>query len=300
MQSRSIHNARTSKNQNVFIVSCCLALLFTRAHPLRAASNNTADARDIIKRSLDAGDRNAIRLHEYASTKRVDEKQLDVDGSVHSETVKTFDDVIVDGLLIRKLITKDGKPLPTAEARKEEERVSRIATSRKHETPAERDKRLAADEKKRIKQHEFSQEIFDAFDFRLVGDEQINGRKNWLIEATPAPGYKPKEMRAQIFPHLKGKVWVDQQDYLWTKAEAVAIDPFSVGFGIIARLEQGAHLYFDQTRLPDGVWLLRDSGIRAIAHFAIVKRIGIEQVSTFDNFRKVPSGVQVVEDSTGN
>jgi hypothetical protein len=109
-----------------------------------------------------------------------------------------------------------------------------------------------------------------------------------------------EKMRAQIFPHLKGKVWIDQQDFLWTKAEAVAIDPFSVGFGIIAKLEQGAYLYFDQTRWPDGVWLLRDSGIHAIAHVAVVKRIGIEQESTFDNFRKAPAGVQVVEDSTGN
>ena len=73
----------------------------------------------------------------------------------------------------------------------------------------------------------------------------------------------------------------------------------AIGFGIIAKLEQGAHLYFDQTRSLDGVWLLRGSRLTAVAHIAIVRRIGIEQVSTFDNFRKVPSGVEVVEDSTG-
>jgi hypothetical protein len=59
-------------------------------------------------------------------------------------------------------------------------------------------------------------------------------------------------------------------------------------------------LYFDQTRLPDGVWLLRGSGLHAIAHIALVKRIGIEQVTTFEKFRKVPPGVQLVDDSTGN
>ena len=106
-------------------------------------------------------------------------------------------------------------------------------------------------------------------------------------------------MRSKIFPHLKARVWIDEQDYLCTKAEAVAVDAFTLGFGIIAKLEQGAHLYFDQTRSPDGVWLLRDSGVRGVAHIAVVKRIGIEQVSTFDNFRKVPSGVEVAEGAAG-
>jgi hypothetical protein len=217
-------NATTSKSQNVFSLFCCLAVLLTHSQPSHAASNTALNAREIMQRSLDAGDRNAGRLHEYASSKRVDEKQLDLDGSVRSETVKSYEDVVIDGVLLRKLVAKDGKPLPTSEERKEDERVNRIATSRKNETPSERARRLAAHEKK----------------------------------------------RAQIFPHLKGKVWIDQQDFLWTKAEAVAIDPFSVGFG------------------------------HAIAHVAVVKRIGIEQVSTFDNFRKAPAGVQVVEGSTGN
>lgn len=295
MQARFIPNATTSKIRNVSAVFCCL---FTFSHS-HAASASPLDARAIMKKSLEAGDCNALRLHQYASRKRVDEKQLDIDGSVHSETVKTYDDVVVDGVLIHKLVSKDGKPLSPSEARKEDERVSRMATLRKQETSSEKARRLVEEERKRIKSREFSQEVYNAFDYRLVGEELIDGRKNWVIEATPMPGYEPKEMRARIFPHLKGKVWIDEQDYLWTKADATAIDPFTVGFGIIAKLEQGAHLYFDQTRMPDGVWLLRDSGLRAVAHIAIVKRIGIEQVSTFDNFRKVPSGVEVVDDSSG-
>jgi hypothetical protein len=258
------------------------------------------DVREIVKRSLEAGDRNAARLHEYSSTKRVDEKQLEIDGTIRSEVVKTYRPIVIDGVAVRKLIAKDGKPLSPSDERKEDQRVRRLAELRKKETPSDRAARLAEESKKLAKQREFNHEIFEAFDFRLAGEEQINGRKNWLIEATPVAGYKPRELRAQIFPHLNGKIWIDEEDYLWTKAEAFAKDPFTVGFGIIAKLDEGAHLYFDQIRMPDGVWLLRDSGLRAIAHVAIVKRIGIEQVSTFDNFTKVPPGVQVVDDTAGN
>jgi hypothetical protein len=42
----------------------------------------------VMKKSLDARDRNALRVHEYASGKRIDRKQLDTDGSVPSDTVR--------------------------------------------------------------------------------------------------------------------------------------------------------------------------------------------------------------------
>jgi hypothetical protein len=296
MRARFILIATTSKQRNVFAVFSLLSASIGS----NAATIPSIDVREIMKRSLEAGNSNALRSHEYGSSKRVDEKQLEADGSVRSEVVKTYDEVIIDGFMIRKLVSRNGKPLAQAEERREEDRVRRIIESRKHETSSGRARRVAEEEKKRAKQREFNREIFSAFAFRVAAEEQIDGRKNWIIEATPMPGYKPKELRQQVLPHLKGKVWIDQQDYLWTKAEAIAIDQFSVGFGIIARLEQGARLYFDQIRQPDGVWLLRESGIRAIAHVAIVKRIGIEEATTFGNFQKVPAGVEVVEDSAGN
>jgi hypothetical protein len=294
MQSIPIRTPTTSKRRNVLAILCVSIASFTLNRTIAGAPLN---AREIVKQSLEEGNRNALRVREYTSSKRVDEKQLEADGSVKAEVVKAYEYVTIDGLMIRKLISKDGKPLAQSEARKEEERVRRIATSRKHETPEDRAKRLAEEDKKRVKQRDFNQEIMDAFEYRLAGEEEIAGRKNWVIDATPKPDFHPKELRAQIFPHVKGKLWIDEQDHLWTKAEANAFDPLSVGFGVIAKLEQGAHLYFEQIREPDGVWLLRGFGIRAVVHVALVKRIGIEQVSTFDNFRKVPAGVEVVDDS---
>jgi hypothetical protein len=294
MQSISIRTPTTSKSRNVFAILCVSIACFTLNRTIDGAP---VDAREIVKQSLEEGNRNAVRVREYTSSKRVDEKQFEADGSVKTEVVKAYEYVNLDGLMIRKLISKDGKPLPQAEARKEDERVLRIATSRKHETSEERSKRLAEEDKKRVKQRDFNQEIMDAFEFRLAGEEAIAGRKNWVIEATPKPGFHPKELRAQIFPHVKGKLWIDEQDHLWTKAEANAFDPLSVGFGVIATLEQGAHLYFEQIRQPDGVWLLHGFGIRAAVRVALVKRIGIEQVSTYDNFRKVPAGAEIVDDS---
>lgn len=292
MRPSIVRSPAPSKRQNVLPVTSMLVAFWA----VQAPGQTPVNVREIVLQSLEAGSRNALRQREYSSTKHVDEKQLDPDGSVRTQTLKTFEPAIVDGFILRKLVAKDGRPLPDFEAHKEDERIRRLVGARKRETPGEKAARLAEEQRKRDKQYGFNREIFEAFNFELAREEDVDGRKNWLIEATPVAGYKPQEMRGQFFRHIKGKIWIDERDHVWTKAEAVAIEPISFGFGIIAKLDTGAHLSFQQTREPDGVWLVRSTAIRAIAHIAIVKRIAVEQVSRYDNFRKVPPGVIVVDD----
>ena len=254
------------------------------------------DGREIIRQSLEAGTRNEEGTHRWISESRAEERQLDPDGSLKSDQIKIYDWVPVQGIYIRKLIAKDGKPLREEDQHKEDQRVEKIVTARLRETESQRAKRLTAEKQKKEKARKFNQEILDAFEFKLLGEESIAGRAAWKIEAIPHPGYKPSDMRAEIFPHVKGIIWVDKQDKLWAKAEADAFEPMSVGFSLIAKLEQGAHLFFEQVRMEDGVWLLRQFGIHAVAHVAVVKRIGIDQGTTYRNFRKLPP--QTVVDDT--
>src|SRR5205807_1482851 len=61
---------------------------------------------------------------------------------------------------------------------RKEERIQKIMDQRAHESAAERKKRLAKKEKKKDREggRRFESEIADAYDFRLAGIEQRNGR----------------------------------------------------------------------------------------------------------------------------
>jgi hypothetical protein len=275
---------RTTKvARNVLCVFVGISLFFV--FPLLA--NELPEARNLILRSLEAGERNEEQLRAYVSRTRSSLKQFETDGSLKSEEIKTFDDVLLDGFHVRKLVAKNNRPLTADDAQKEDARIAKLISQRKRETPEARLRRLADAQEKRDKDRRFSRELLDAFDYQLVGEEILNGRRVWAVDATPHPGYKPKEFKAQIFTHLRGRIWIDQADLLWVKADAKALEPFSIGFSALAKLDQGARLFFEQTRLPDGTWVSTRVGVIANARVAMLKHISIDNLTTSDNFRKV-------------
>jgi len=282
---------KTSKSQNVLARLLRLALFSSCAH----AAVGVPDARDLIRRSLQAGEHNEQSLRGYVARTRSVSKQLDPEGKVKSQEVKTYDDVVVDGIHVHKLVEKEDKPLNPVDRKKEDERVAKLVDARRRESPAQRDQRLSDAKAKQDKEHRFAHEILDAFDFRLLRQDTVNGRKAWVLGAVAHPGYRPKELKAQIFPHVRGTIWVDQQEFLWLKAEADAVEPFSLASSLVVKVDQGAHVFFEQTRLEDGTWVVRQVAFKANVRLALVKRISLEHVTTSTDWRKIPSGAPVIE-----
>ncbi len=284
-------SVKTKFIENVWVVFAPFLLISATA----AASSEAPNGRDLVEKSLAAGERNEVRVRSYVSRSQSDLKQFAPDGSTKSEEVKTFDDVVVEGFHLRSLVAKDGKPLGAPELKKEQARIARLVAQRKSETPQARDKRLAEVRDKIEKDHRFTHELLSAFDFHVVGQESLEGRKAWVLDAEPHPGYVPKELKAQMFPHIRGRIWIDQEDFLWAKAEANVVDAFSLGFSVIAKINPGGHLSLLQIRQPDGTWVVSKVAFKGSGRIALVKRFSVESVTTSSNFRKVAPDRRIVE-----
>jgi hypothetical protein len=161
------------------------------------------------------------------------------------------------------------------------------------ETPAERQRRVGEYEKRRESQRAAMREVADAFDFKIAGQDRVDGRNVWILDATPRPGFRPRSSDARILPHVRGKLWIDQQTYHWVKLEAEVIDPVSWGLFLV-RLDRGARIWFDETRVNDEVWLPRRVYIAASARLGIFKKLRVQQDTTFKNFRKFQTDSRLV------
>src|SRR5258708_15412971 len=124
------------------------------------------DAREIVRKSIQADNFNAERARNYSMTQRTIERTLDSSGKVKDTETKTVDVLMIHGEPYRKQIAKNDKPLSPDEQQKEEEKMQRASVSREKVTEAER-------AKKRLKQREFLQEIPEAYDFRVVREEKV-------------------------------------------------------------------------------------------------------------------------------
>ncbi len=264
--------------------------------PLAAALGADADPIDIVRRSLSVENENAKRARNYTFLQREEQRQLDGNGQVKSKSVKTWDVTMLEGSAYRRLIERDDHPLSGKEEQQEQAKLRKSIEERRHETEAQRAKRLAAYEKRPGRNREVLNEIPDAFDFRLRGEESIQSRPVYVIDATPKSGYRVRNSEARrVLPKLKATLWIDKADLSWVRVNAEVIDSISVGF-FLFRVAKGARMEIEQGRVNEEVWLPLRVRMSASATVGLVKKLRVEEELTFRNFRKFQSDSQVVLD----
>jgi hypothetical protein len=249
-----------------------LALILAVSVVLPGHSN----VREIVRRSLAAADRGWKAQQTYQYTERDDERRLDSNGNVKSENVDVTRIIFVNGAPFEETVAHNGSPPTPTEKRREQERLRK----REAETPAER----AAYLEKQQENRAFIREVPEAFHFRLMGEDRINGRPAYVLEATPVPGYHAHSKYGKIFSKVRGKLWVDEQDYGWVKVDATVTEPFSMGF-FLAKIQRGSHIVFEQTRVAARIWLPQRIEVKADAKILFFVNYSTDERITYSDYR---------------
>ncbi|MDX2150863.1 MAG: hypothetical protein SFV54_09020 [Bryobacteraceae bacterium] len=251
------------------------------------------DAREIVRRSVERDVFNSEKTKDYTYIQRQETRKLNGKNAVTDTDSETFDVLLIEGQPYRRLIERNGKPLSESERLKEEKKFDKTLAERRAQSPAERNKRLAEVEKQRREGREFLKEVPDAYAFRLVGEQSLEGRDVWVIEAEPRKDYKPRSRRGGLLMKFRGKLWISKGDYQWVRAEAEPIDTVSFGL-FLARLGTGSKVEFQLMEVNNEVWLPRSVRVRVDARVALLKRYHAEQDIDFRNYRKFQTDSRVV------
>jgi hypothetical protein len=240
---------------------------------------------ELLRRAEEKDLENDKRQRNYTYIEREERHHLDSHGAVQKVESRTSEVLQIYGEDVERLTAKDDKPLPADEAKKEDEKIQKIIDKRKNESEEDRRKRLEKEEKAREEDRKFVLETADAFNFRLIGSEAVNGRDAWVLEGEPRPGYEPKERGAKILAKFKGRVWIDKNDDQWVKIDITAIDTISVGF-VLARIHKGTRVVVELTRVNDEVWLPKHVQFHFDARVALFKSYDEDVEQTFRDYRK--------------
>jgi hypothetical protein len=236
------------------------------------------DVRQIIESSIAATQRHwQARLH-YTYLERDASRRRDMDGRVKSEDVEISRTILVNDAPFEQFIERNGQP-PSA---REEWRQNEALDKLKRETPGQRTERVRRQEEETTS---LVQELPKAFDFQLVGQEVVNERAAYVLQATPHAGYQAQGRYGKLLSKVEGKLWIDMHDLVWIKVDGQVVQPFSIGVFLV-RLLRGSQITVEQTRVDGGMWMPMRVEVRAAAKVLLLKSLVIERVMTYSDYRR--------------
>jgi hypothetical protein len=249
--------------------------------------------RQLLRVVADKDIENDKRQRDYTYIDREVQNNLDGKGHAKSTETKTYEVLEIYGEQVQRLIEKDDKPLDAKDAAKEEEKIQKIIDKRKNESEEDRKKREEKEAKDREDGRKFVKEVADAYDFKLVGTEQVDGRDAWVIDAEPRPGYEPHMKDAKLLSKVHGRVWIDKGDLQLARMDIETLDTVSFGW-VLARIHKGTRVMLEQTRVNDEVWLPRHVTFKVDARVALFKGYNIDGDQQYRDYKKFRTSSKIV------
>jgi hypothetical protein len=160
---------------------------------------------------------------------------------------------MIEGSPYNRVIAINNEPLRGVQAAQENAKLQREILRRQSESASERRARLTKYQNNRAEEHLLMQQMVEAFNFKLVGEQTLEGAECYVLDAYPRSDYQPPVERARVLTGMRGRLWIDKAEYHWVKVQADVISPVEFGL-FLAQVKPGTKFELEQAPVG-GVWL---------------------------------------------
>jgi hypothetical protein len=245
-------------------------LLLLTVLPLWAAD----DANAILRRYLAADELNEKKAEQYTFVEDRVWFDRDKNGELKQNRSETAEMIFVEGQTYRKLVARNGKPLDAKEKAKVDKDMRETAEHRRKH-PAWADGGGITNGHART-DFGSDEELLTLFDSRITGEEEIGGRKAWVIESTPRKDRTPANRHEKDVASFSKKLWIDE-------AETVELRAIYTVIGEHIYVKPGSTFVFDFQKINEDAWLLTQLvGEARNTMLQVVERVEIR----YSNFKK--------------
>lgn len=213
---------------------------------------------EIVRKSVAVNEKDWLEAPLFSHADRTIERKDD------QTTDRTFAVVMMEGSPYRRLIAVNGQPLSPVRQRQEDQKEARERARRRAETAAERDVRIRKYQKERDQDHLLMVQMAVAFTFHLVGEEIVEGRPCYILDAEPKPDYKPVNHEAKVLTGMRGRIWIDKEQFHWAKVQAEVVRPVSFG-GFVAKVAPGTKFVLETEPVNGEIWQPKEFSVQVCA-----------------------------------
>ncbi len=232
---------------------------------------------------------NALLWRRYRFKERRTELKLNPFGTMGTGPVEVFQvfPSVEQEMTYRRLIERDGQPVPPTEiGEQDREYMTRYRDWQKgleREGARDREARQRREAVTRAREEAKAKEVLNFFTFSLVRRDILNGEPTVVVHFAPKPGVSPSSREARVAAVFEGDAWVHESEFEVIQVVATSQSPVSFGWGMIARLNEGANVRMTRTR-AHGVWLPSETKFSGSGRALLVRRVTLDYVSQYFDY----------------
>ncbi|MGH9336700.1 MAG: hypothetical protein ACRD21_23415, partial [Vicinamibacteria bacterium] len=173
------------------------------------AETNREDAERLLRRVIEAQERQQELTRQYAFRESTETRNLDGEGRTRNEKSETF--LVTPGPdgEYRRLVAKNGEPLRAEDEAKEEKKFQKHLKEQLRLSAEERDSKTKEKLERRVKRfRERLEEAIKVFHFEPLEDELLQGEPVRVFRFSPEPGYEGHSRSTRILARMEGRVWI--------------------------------------------------------------------------------------------
>jgi hypothetical protein len=247
---------------------------------LAAALPKQYDVNKIIQRSVQANKVDWVAAPGY----NYHERDRNADGST-----ETYDVTMILGSPYERLIAENDKALSPGQQADEERKLQETMQARRNESADQRRQRIADYEQSRRRDHLLLEQMTLAFDFKLIGEQQMGPYRAYVLKATRRSGYQPPNRECEVLTGMQGKLWIEEKTFQWVQVEAKVVQPVSIE-GFLAKVEPGTQFELEKMPVAENVWLPKHFSMESQARIFFFFTSHRYSDETYFDYR--PNGLQ--------
>jgi len=232
---------------------------------------------------------NALLWRRYRFKERRTELKLNPFGAMGTGPVEVFQvfPSVDEKMTYRRLIERDGQPVPDAEIAEQDReygaRYRRWQQDLKSEGASDREARVRREAVTRKREEAKAKEVLNLFSFTIVRREVLNGEPAIVVHFEPKPAAQPSSREGRVASVFAGDAWVHEAEFEVMQVVGTSRSPVSFGWGMIARLNEGAKVRMTRTR-SHGVWLPAETTFSGSGRALVVRKVTLDYISHYFDY----------------
>ncbi len=116
--------------------------------------------------------------------------------------------------------------------------------------------------------------------------ERFRGQDVLVFDFEPNPEFKARHLMEKIVQKLGGVIWIDEKALDVVRLDAFFVNDLKFAGGMLADLQKGTRVMFEQTYVNNEVWLPTYQQAHLDVRFLLVKGIKVDGTTRYFDYQK--------------